>query len=103
MRHMPANRGLINPYVTFHINNDRNIRDEKRELLISNGYILSDSIVDIIEQFGHYEDIRDNIREIMSERCAKPTKRISELKENLKASILNIINVEQQRIDSLLR
>ncbi len=103
MRHLPTNMEHIDPYIRFHLDNDKDARNEKREMLEARGIVLSENIAEIIERLGHYEDIRQNVQEIVSSRCAKPINNVSQLKENLKIAILNIINVEQQRIDRILQ
>ncbi|MFI3258463.1 MAG: hypothetical protein R3Y16_00020 [Rikenellaceae bacterium] len=101
LRHLPAELDIREDYVIHHIRNDRPNRIEKRDTLRSCGVDISDGIEDVIADIGDYENIDSHLRTIMTTRCNNTLNKIASLKESLKKVTLNLIETEQDRINSL--
>lgn len=102
MRNMPTDAAQIEPYVQYHIDNTNALEEEGVKKLMSQGIDISPSIAFIIEKIGDYLNIKENIRKIMDIRHSEPSAKIATLKEELKDVILNLVNIEQKRIDNIL-
>ena len=103
MQDLPQNNAEKRSYIEEHLKYWEIYDKQQKEIVINKipGFTPQKSISDIIKSHGDYENIEENISDIVKERLLETIKD-SSLKENLKECIQNILSEEQNRIYAIL-
>lgn len=103
LQHLPNKKELISDYVENHINNSCNNDDKLIQHLREQGIPITTTISNIIKNMDDYSNIETYKKKILEERYIPSSDIISDLKEELKIIILNLVNKEENRIEKLLK
>lgn len=102
LRNLPTDKDSIFQYVKMHVENSCNTENQYIQILSNDGICLTPTISSIIKERGDYTDIEEHRLIILENRYKLASEIISSLKEKLKAIIVNLVNIEEDRIEKLL-
>lgn len=103
LQHLPSQKEMISEYVEKHIENSCNTDNRYMQTLNENGVCLTPTISEIIKNIDDYSTIEACRKNILEARYVQSSDIISDLKEELKGIIVNLINKEEDRIEKLLK